>query len=533
MKQLLLCISLFATTTTFCQITVDESMSPQELIESIFLNGSVVDITNIESQSGSDFGFSNSIGSFTSSDSNFPFSGVILSTGALSQAPGPNLNIQGEGGWGGDSDIEVYTEGTNTTDASFLQFNFIPYANQLNLSFILLSEEYDQNFECSFADTFAFVLTDLETGVVENIALIPETDTPISVTNIHPEIVGNCPAVNEDFFGQYNFEPFNSSNDSPTNFNGQTAEIMVSTQLIVGHEYTIKLVIADNFDTLFDSAIFLASESFGYQLDLGPDRMASNGNAPCGNSIETLGIPEDENATYQWLELNATTSLYEPISGETNSLLDISAPGDYRLEITAANNNVLVDDIKVEFEGDFDLGNPNDLFIDEGDNDGFAIFDLTANIPIIINNEDPSNFVINFYETQLDAESEINAIVTPTAYQNIENPQTVYVRTTSLSTDCRAISNFILETDILSLETQNRDVFSMYPNPAKNIVHIQPSFEQEFFSIKIIDVQGKLVKELKSVNTVQPIDVSQFAKGLYFVQAAQGNKVSTNKLIKL
>ncbi|WP_299683666.1 choice-of-anchor L domain-containing protein [uncultured Dokdonia sp.] len=531
MKKLLLFILICTTATSFSQITVDDSMTPQQLIEAIFLDGSVVEVTNIQSQSGSDFGNTTSIGSFSNANSDFPFSGVVLTTGNINQAPGPNLNIQSNGGWSGDIDLEIFTDTSNSNDASFLQFDFTPYVNQLNLNFVLASEEYDQNFECTFADSFAFILTDLNTGIAENIALIPGTETPISVINIHPEVPGLCPAVNETFFDRYNFSPFNDQNTAATNFNGQTVEIMVATELIVGHEYTIKLVIADNADTIFDSAIFLASESFGFQLDLGMDRMVSNGNAPCGNSIETLGIPEDDTASYQWFEFNTTTSTYDPISGETNSLLDVTTSGDYRLEVTAANNNVLMDEVTVEFEGDFGLGTPEDLFIDEGDQDGLAIFDLTVNIPMILNGEDPTDFTISYYETQQDAEAQVNAIAMPNAYQNIANPQTIYVRTMNSTTGCRAISNFIIETDALSLDSPDSSLFSIYPNPTSDIVTINLRYPNELVTIAIIDIQGKILRE-ETIQASQNINLQELSKGVYFMQARTSTSITTVRLIK-
>lgn len=533
MKKLLLLILLCTTGSLLSQITIDESMTPQQLIESIFLNGSVVDVTNIQSQSGSDFGTVNSIAAFSNASSDFPFSGVMLSTGDASEGTGPNLNLQSGGNWPGDADLEAITGTAGSNDATYLQFDFTPYVNQLNLSFILASEEYDQNFECSFADAFAFILTDINTGISENIALVPGTNTPIATTNIHPEVPGQCPAINEAFFGRYNFEPFNSPNTAATNFNGQTVEIMVATELVVGHQYTIKLVIADQGDSSFDSAVFLASESFGFQLNLGMDRMASNNNAPCGNSIETVGIPEDENTAYQWFELNPSTSIYELISGETNSRLDITTSGDYRLEVTAENNAILMDDITVEFEGDFGLGTPNDIFIDEGDFDGLAIFDLTINIPTILNGENPADFSISYYETLQDAETEVNAIATPTMYQNIVNPQTVYVRTTSLTTDCRAISDFVLETDVLSVDTEDNQLFSVYPNPTSDFVNLRFFNQNETIDVHIFDIQGKLVKEEKSVaSTDQTIDIRTLSQGLYFIQVRSENKISVLKLLK-
>lgn len=48
-----------------------------------------------------------------------------------------------------------------------------------------------------FSDAFAFLLTDSE-GNTTNLAVLPGTNTPILVTNIHP-FNGFCPAINEEF----------------------------------------------------------------------------------------------------------------------------------------------------------------------------------------------------------------------------------------------------------------------------------------------------------------------------------------------
>ena len=46
--------------------------------------------------------------------------------------------------------------------------------------------------------------------------------------------------------------------------------------------YTIKLVVADDGDTLYDSAVFIDGGSFDIgQLDLGEDILVSSGNALC------------------------------------------------------------------------------------------------------------------------------------------------------------------------------------------------------------------------------------------------------------
>ena len=110
-------------------------------------------------------------------------------TGDVSQAPGPNNTgvtlSGGDASWPGDPDLEANTTATATNNASAIQFNFVPQIAQINFNFILASEEYNRNFECSFSDAFAFILTDQVTGVVQNLAVLPGTTTPIAVSYTH------------------------------------------------------------------------------------------------------------------------------------------------------------------------------------------------------------------------------------------------------------------------------------------------------------------------------------------------------------
>lgn len=93
---------------------------------------------------------------------------------------------------------------------------------------------------------------------------------------------------------------------------------------------------------------------------------------------------------------------------------------------------------------------PNNLFINEGDGDGFAIFDLTVNISVMLAGLDPTDYVVWFYLTQADAENNANPIANSTSYTNISNPQTIYVRVENLNTGCSVVTSFEIATDELA-----------------------------------------------------------------------------------
>ncbi|MDB9964834.1 T9SS type B sorting domain-containing protein [Flavobacteriaceae bacterium] len=68
--------------------------------------------------------------------------------------------------------------------------------------------------------------------------------------------------------------------------------------------------------------------------------------------------------------------------------------------------------------------------------DGVSIFDLTTKIPEILVGQDMVNNVVSFYVTPGDATAGVNPIPIPEVYQNITNPQAIYVGITNTATGC-------------------------------------------------------------------------------------------------
>lgn len=351
---------------SFAQITVDTSLSTQELVQDVLINGTCAETSNFSSFTGIDDGDTeNGIAAFDASGTDFPFTGgVVLTSGDVNNVPGPNTNIAGGGGWAGDADLEAFTGATTTNDASWIQFDFVPLTEQLSFDFIMASEEYNQNFECTFSDAFAFILTDQTTGVSENLAVLPGTTTPIQVTNIRAEVPGQCDAVNEEFFGQYNFLPFNDENTSPTNMNGQTVELTATSDVVIGNTYTIKLVVADSQDTAFNMAVFIEAGSFNIgNTDLGENLLISAGNAPCEGDTVTLDATDPDATSYTWFFNDFQ------IAGENGPTLEVTEPGTYSVEVTLADlpDCVVRDDITVEFINGDAVNLGDDIDVCEGE----------------------------------------------------------------------------------------------------------------------------------------------------------------------
>ena len=70
--------------------------------------------------------------------------------------------------------------------------------------------------------------------------------------------------------------------------------------------------------------------------------------------------------------------------------------------------------------------------------------------------------------------------------------------------------------------------FVVYPNPVNDVLHFQSNEFSLIKAIKIYDLQGKLILEVKN-NT---INVSNLSKGLYLVKILTGDREFTKKIIK-
>jgi Secretion system C-terminal sorting domain/FG-GAP-like repeat len=67
-----------------------------------------------------------------------------------------------------------------------------------------------------------------------------------------------------------------------------------------------------------------------------------------------------------------------------------------------------------------------------------------------------------------------------------------------------------------------------YPNPTKDILHIEGD---GILSIQIISAQGSLIRHIETEDNVATIDLSNEAKGIYFVQLIALNGITTGKII--
>ena len=427
-------------------VTVDqECYSVEELVTDVLINNLCANVSNVTWSSGNDFGDVNGIGHFLEPSGGFPFSeGIILSSGNALLATGPNESIggasSGDFDWPGDSDLDTLID-DNTNNASVIEFDFVPISNKLSFRFIMASEEYDMgSFECNYSDVFAFLLTEIATGETTNLAVLPDTDIPIAITNIHPDN-SDCVAANPEYFHGYT-----SVGDPDIGYDGRTVPFVAEADVNIGETYHIKLAVADASDTQLDSAVFLEAGSFDLGVNLGDDILIGSGDEECiGNEI-TLDTQIDdslEETIFNWYKDGAI------INDENSSTLNVSEAGIYSVDVIISENCTTTDEILIEFFIPQEVDNlPTLNSCDNFDIDGDGIFDLNEQNNNITDQLTSDEFTITYYESEEDAINDINSILNPTSYDNtIPFSQSIFVRIVPDSNPtCFSVSTFLLET---------------------------------------------------------------------------------------
>lgn len=193
--------------------------------------------------------------------------GVILSTGNVSDATGPNnspnksyktsVNI--------DPELEALSNG-KTYDAATLEFDITATGDSISFNFFFASEEYPEYVGRGVNDVFGFFVTDLATNEKKNLAVIPGTNISITVDNVNDR-------KNSSYFIK-NYQ-WNETNPKLWEehkqaaelsyffeFDGLTKLIRASMPTKQGNAYHVKMSVADVGDRIFDSAIFIEANSF-------------------------------------------------------------------------------------------------------------------------------------------------------------------------------------------------------------------------------------------------------------------------------
>lgn len=197
-------------------------------------------------------------------------SGIILTCGRAHSSgfnygvDGPASNFASNDNLApGDPDLQALA-GQVTHDACILQFDFKPAGDTVSFKYVFGSEEYT-SFTCSqFNDVFGFFISGGAYGTPVNIAKVPGTSIPVCINSVNCGATGfyvidtcNALGAGSPFCAYY----VNNSAGTTVTYDGLTTPLFATALVSPCDTYHLKLGIADAFDGVYDSGVFIEAGS--------------------------------------------------------------------------------------------------------------------------------------------------------------------------------------------------------------------------------------------------------------------------------
>jgi PKD repeat protein len=308
------------------QLYVDTAYSAQQMITDFF-SGTGVQISNITYN-----GPLNAIGFFDAANTNLGINaGILITSGSVNNAVGPNLNgaITQANGMDGDTSLNNLIPGYYTYDASVIEFDIIPDNDTLYFKYSFGSDEYMEFAGSSFNDVFGFFISGPGINGQVNMALVPDTNVVVSINNVNCNAFSNyyqCNDLNSPTCGNCPTDP----NATTIQYDGFTLGLKACSLVQPGETYHLKIAIADAGDQILDSGVFISIES----LDGG-------GGLPCvanynpnynGNTVQ-FNYSGKYASSYLWDFGDGTFSTEK---NPTHTFADLSTQS-YAVKLVASN----------------------------------------------------------------------------------------------------------------------------------------------------------------------------------------------------
>ena len=291
------------------QLAVSTAMTPQQLVQNVLVGGGIT-VSNVTYTGNTD-----AIGSFTGgAGTNLGMAnGIVMSTGMVDGtgtngeypigSPASNVNslIFSNSPCHDPQLISIATD--SIYDEAILQFDFIPQSDTVRFRYVFASEEYPMYVNSPFNDVFGFFISGINPAggnySNKNIALIPGTNTPVSINNVNDGQSWSGPPTGPCRNCAYYVNNFSGTTIV---YNGFTTVLTASCKVTPCTTYHIKLGIADVGDASWDSAVFLDANSFSAD--------ALQTTVTYTSSLDTMAIEGCSSAIVSFLLQSPATSPY-------------------------------------------------------------------------------------------------------------------------------------------------------------------------------------------------------------------------------
>ena len=199
-------------------------------------------------------------------------SGLIISTGWIENAPGPNFFASSQSGLidfldmnGVDPDAaSLVPPGIDVYDIAVIEFDFIPTTDTITFNYVFFSEQYCASGAGVTNDAFGFLLTGPD-GVTRNIARLPVSGDVVSPATLNPGTADAASFLNNttaDFDDPCMDTPPPPERLRGIAYDGFSTVLQAKGAVVPCATHTLKIIVVDAGDFILDSGILLEAGSF-------------------------------------------------------------------------------------------------------------------------------------------------------------------------------------------------------------------------------------------------------------------------------
>jgi len=470
-------------------------------------------------------------------------SGIVLSTGNVFSDTSFNADYFSSTSFGspGDIDIDQLNTGSLSYDALSILFQFTPtISDTVRFNYVFASEEYPEFSTSTFNDRFLFLVSE-NNGPSQNIAVLPN-GTIVQINSINQFMNSNYYVDNSATSATY----------QDFVFDGYTVPLQAKFYATAGSTYTIKLVVADVADGVFDSAIFL-DEQGSFSTISG--NLAVAGNPAQDGVIQIFDAAEDSTVVNPLYTVPVTNGTYaiDSIPGGNyhvrylpDLILNPSAMPSYFTNGTTWSTADLIG--LPCFFNSTDLNSTSVSLTGPGSVSGTIYIDSSfqkalpmpcPNAVVLLRNAISGEFV-DYTKSDIDGNYSFENLPYGEYQVLLDVPYMPQLDTITVVIEAGATHggniNHSIETDGIHSELsvlglgENALNFNIVPNPSKGEITIK-SEGLSGMNIQIFEINGQLVYTGKIESNIQKLDVSSLRAGAYFVKIGNENKIKTSKLI--
>ncbi len=239
----------------------------------------------------------------------------------------------------------------------------------------------------------------------------------------------------------------------------------------------------------------------------------------------TTDVPNFAAATLVYnVELPAGTTTVPTVTVEANDANATAVvtpaaalPGETKIEVTAQDGTT-----KKTYKINFTVAKSNNAFLKAISVQGKALAGFAKETLVYNNVAIDFKKAANIVATAADAKATVK--VDTSKLRTADAKVTITVTAEDGKTTKQYVLNRVAPAGINNIAAN----ISIYPNPVSNILTINA---MKNTTLIISDVNGKIVYTQKLNTETNQINVSEFTKGIYFVQLRNGNEVVTHRII--